>query len=98
MLNATRFHRFRGRAHYWYLTQHFAVDRDAHVANPGPMKIREILRLLRADGWEVVRTRESHRQLKHPLKAGLVTVAGSPNDDLAPATLNSIFKQAGLEP
>jgi predicted RNA binding protein YcfA (HicA-like mRNA interferase family) len=28
---------------------------------------------------------------------GLVTVPGKPGDDLAPGTLNSILKQAGLK-
>jgi predicted RNA binding protein YcfA (HicA-like mRNA interferase family) len=44
-----------------------------------------------------VRTRGSHRQYKHPTKAGLVTLPGKLGDDLAPGTLNSIFKQAGLK-
>lgn len=61
------------------------------------MKIREVLRLLERDGWELVRTRGSHHQFKHPTKTGLVTIAGKPNDDLAPGTLNSILKQAGLK-
>ena len=39
----------------------------------------------------------SHRQLKHPTKAGRVTVAGKPSDDLAPGTLSSILKQSGLK-
>ena len=59
------------------------------------MKVKDVLRLLHEDGWYVVVTRGSHRQLKHPTKAGRVTVAGKPSDDLAPGTLNSIFKQAG---
>jgi predicted RNA binding protein YcfA (HicA-like mRNA interferase family) len=59
------------------------------------MKVREVLDQLRQDGWELVATRGSHRQFKHPEKSGRVTVAGKPNDDLAPGTLNSIFKQAG---
>ncbi len=53
--------------------------------------------MLRDDGWVVVTTRGSHRQLKHPEKPGRVTVAGKPSDDLAPGTLNSILKQAGLK-
>jgi predicted RNA binding protein YcfA (HicA-like mRNA interferase family) len=61
------------------------------------MKVREVLQLLRNDGWVVVVTRGSHRPLKHPTKAGRVTVAGHPNDDLPPGTLNSILKQAGLK-
>ena len=61
------------------------------------MKISEVLRLLAEDGWFLVATRGSHRQFKHPGKTGRVTVAGNPSDDLAPGTLGSIFKQAGLK-
>jgi predicted RNA binding protein YcfA (HicA-like mRNA interferase family) len=61
------------------------------------VKVRDVLRLLEDDGWYLVRTRGSHRQYKHPTKAGLVTLPGKPGDDLAPGTLNSIFKQAGLK-
>ena len=49
------------------------------------------------DGWYLVATRGSHRQYKHTSKTGRVTIAGQPGDDLAPGTLNSIFKQAGLK-
>lgn len=41
--------------------------------------------------------RGSHRQFKHPTKPGRVTVAGKFSDDLAPGTLNSILKQAGVK-
>ena len=60
------------------------------------MKLREVVRKLEADGWFLVATRGSHRQFKHPTKRGRVTVAGKPNDDLAPGTLNSILKQAQI--
>lgn len=59
--------------------------------------MRDVLRLLADDGWYLARTRGSHAQYKHPTKPGLVTVAGSGSDDLAPGTLNSILKQAGLK-
>jgi len=59
------------------------------------MKVSEILRLLKADGWYLHTTRGSHRQFKHHTKAGRVTVPGKPSHDLAPGTLNSIYKQAG---
>jgi predicted RNA binding protein YcfA (HicA-like mRNA interferase family) len=60
------------------------------------MKVRDVLRLPHADGWEVVAMRGSHRQLKHKTKPGRVTLAGKPSDDLAPGTLKSILKQSGL--
>jgi predicted RNA binding protein YcfA (HicA-like mRNA interferase family) len=31
------------------------------------------------------------------MKKGLVTVPGNPNDGVAPGTLNSVLKQAGLK-
>lgn len=61
------------------------------------MKVAEILVLLRNEGWYLVASRGSHRQFKHLLKPGRVTVAGKPSDDLAPGTLNSILKQAKLK-
>jgi predicted RNA binding protein YcfA (HicA-like mRNA interferase family) len=61
------------------------------------MKVNEILAILKKDGWYLVASRGSHRQLKHPVKSGRVTVAGKPSDDLAPGTLNSIIKQASLK-
>ena len=54
--------------------------------------------MLERDGWRVARQRGSHRQFQHPKKRGLVTIAGKPSEDLAPGTLRSIFKQAGLKP
>lgn len=61
------------------------------------MKVRDIIKLIEEDGWYIVATRGSHRQYKHLVKVGRVTIAGHPNDDLAPGTLNSIFKQAKLK-
>ena len=49
------------------------------------------------DGWYLHRTKVSHRQFKHPEKAGLVTIAGKLSLDLPPGTINSILKQSGLK-
>lgn len=61
------------------------------------MKVADVLRLLLEDGWLLVAMKGSHRQYKHPAKSGRVTVPGKPSDDLAPGTLNSVLKQAGLK-
>ena len=61
------------------------------------MKVRDVVKQITDDGWYLVRTRGSHRHYKHPLKAGLVTVAGHPGVDVPSGTLNSILKQAGLK-
>ena len=60
------------------------------------MKVRDIMKMLEEDGWYRVKAKGGHRQYKHPSKSGRVTISGKPSDDLAPGTLNSIFKQAGL--
>jgi predicted RNA binding protein YcfA (HicA-like mRNA interferase family) len=54
------------------------------------MKVRDVIKKIEQDGWYLDRTRGSHRQYKHALKPGLLTVAGKPNDDLGLGTLNSI--------
>jgi predicted RNA binding protein YcfA (HicA-like mRNA interferase family) len=61
------------------------------------MKVREVLKLLKKDGWYRIPSRGGYRQFKHPTKPGRATVSGKPSDDLAPGTLNSILKQAGLK-
>ena len=40
------------------------------------MNVREVLRLLKSDGWYRVKATGGHRQLKHPTKPGRVTVSG----------------------
>jgi len=61
------------------------------------MKVREVIRTLVADGWRLVRTTGSHRQFRHPVKPGTVTVAGKPGVDVPVGTLGSILKRAGLK-
>jgi predicted RNA binding protein YcfA (HicA-like mRNA interferase family) len=61
------------------------------------MKVRTIIKMLHQDGWSVVAIRGSHRQFKHPVKPGRVTVPGRLGDDLAVGTFKSILQQAGLK-
>jgi len=61
------------------------------------MKVQAVIKILEEDGWGLARTRGSHRQFRHPNKPGTVTVSGKPSMDVAPGTLNSILKQAGLK-
>ena len=64
---------------------------------PDYMKVREVMKLLEANGWYYTHTTGDHRQYKHPAKQGRVTVAGHPGDDLHPKTLASIFRQAQIK-
>jgi len=50
------------------------------------MRVAEIIKMVERDGWFLVSTRGSHRQYKHLQKAGRVTIAGKPSDELAPGT------------
>ncbi len=61
------------------------------------MKIRKVIKLIEGDGWYLVRIHGDHRQYKHNIKKGLVTISGHEDDDIARGTLNSILKQAGLK-
>jgi predicted RNA binding protein YcfA (HicA-like mRNA interferase family) len=61
------------------------------------MKVRTVIKMIEEDGWFIVRTKGSHRQFKHKDKPGLVTIAGKLSDELAPGTLNSVLRQAGLK-
>ena len=45
----------------------------------------------------MVAQKGSHRQYKHPVKSGKVTIAGHPSVDAAPKTLKSILEQAGIK-
>lgn len=55
---------------------------------------REIIRMLKKDGWQLDRIRGSHHQFKHPTKKGVVTVQ-HPLKELSEFVVKSIFKQAG---
>jgi predicted RNA binding protein YcfA (HicA-like mRNA interferase family) len=59
------------------------------------LKVSEILKILREDGWYLSDQKGSHRQFKHLTKNGKVTVNGKPSDTLEQFLLNNIFKQAG---
>lgn len=56
----------------------------------------ELMRALQRDGWEVKRQAGSHVQLKHPAKAGRITIAYHPGATIKPRILLSVLQQAGL--
>ena len=63
------------------------------------MKLNAIIKLIKSDGWEEIKRKgTSHRQFKHPVKPGKVTVPDhGKNIDLPVGTHKSILKQADLE-
>lgn len=59
------------------------------------MTSREVIKRLKADGWFEVAQAGSHKQFKHLVKPGRVTVV-YPQKDVPEGTLRSIEKQSGL--
>jgi predicted RNA binding protein YcfA (HicA-like mRNA interferase family) len=57
---------------------------------------REVIKRWRSDGWFEVNQVGSHKQFRHPTRAGRVTVP-HPNRDIPMGTLKSIEKQAGIK-
>ncbi len=61
------------------------------------MKVKEVIKMLKDDGWYEARQRGSHIQFKHPVKSGLVTIAyHKMPDEIKRGTLSSILKQAKI--
>ncbi|MDE5930056.1 MAG: type II toxin-antitoxin system HicA family toxin, partial [Muribaculaceae bacterium] len=58
-------------------------------------KVKEVIKMLEEDGWHLITIKGDHRQYKHPIKKGKVTVRGKPSETLDQFLLNSIWKQAG---
>ncbi len=59
--------------------------------------IRDMLEILRNDGWIKVSQHGSHRQFKHPTKPGKVTVDGKESVSVDVWLWNSMLKQAGIK-
>jgi len=61
------------------------------------MKVKELIDIIETDGWYLDRTKGSHRQFKHPVKKGTVTIAGKLSTDMPKGTIISVLKQAKLK-
>ena len=60
------------------------------------MKVRDVIKLIESDGWYHVETKGDHRQYKHPVKKGKVTIPGHPSDEMVPFVLKNVFRQAQI--
>jgi len=61
------------------------------------MKVRDVIKLIEADGWYQVAQKGSHRQFKHAEKRGRVTVPGHPGDDVPAGLEKSIRQQSQIK-
>jgi predicted RNA binding protein YcfA (HicA-like mRNA interferase family) len=48
------------------------------------VKVKEVIKILEEDGWYLARTKGSHRQFRHPVKSGALTVSGKSSVDGLP--------------
>lgn len=62
------------------------------------IKVRDLVKRLKADGWVSIGFERSHQHFAHPTKPGKVTVPSGHrgNADIPPGTLRSIERLAGL--
>jgi len=62
------------------------------------MKVRDVIKLVENDGWYLVRQKGSHKQYKHTIKKGVITIfVHKLSDEVAKGTLSSILKQAKIK-
>ncbi len=59
------------------------------------MRSREVIELIKEDGWYLIAVKGSHHQFKHSRKPGRVTVP-HPKTEIPIGTVQSILKSAGL--
>lgn len=61
------------------------------------MKSRELLRLLKKDGWYEIRQSGSHITMAHATKKGKVLVPFHAAKEVKKGLLNGILKEAGIK-
>ena len=54
------------------------------------MKVRDVIKIVEADGWCYVGSKGDHRQYEHPVKRGKVAIAGHSSDEMRPKTKGRI--------
>jgi predicted RNA binding protein YcfA (HicA-like mRNA interferase family) len=61
-------------------------------------KVKEMIKVIEKDGWYFHSQIGSHKQYRHPVKKGKVTIPDhGDNKDLHHFIVKSILKQAGLK-
>ncbi len=65
-------------------------------AQAGRVRIPDLIKMLREDGWRLCAWHGGHRQYQHPVKRDTVTVSRTTDATLTRGALNSALKQAGV--
>ena len=57
---------------------------------------KQMIRMLKKDGWKVMDISGSHHKFQHPVKPGMIIIAHH-TSDMGKGLENKILKQAGLK-
>ncbi len=60
------------------------------------MKVRDVIKKLKADGWVQVRQESSHRSFKKTSNPDIITVSGHDSQDAYAGQLSDIRRTSGL--
>jgi len=61
------------------------------------MKSSELVRILKKDGWYVIRQAGSHMIMAHPFKKGRLVCPFHGSDEVSKGLENKILKDAGIK-
>lgn len=61
------------------------------------MKSSELIRILKKDGWFVLRQKGSHMIMRHPIKLNQITVSSHGSHEVGKGLANKILNDAGLK-
>jgi len=61
------------------------------------MKSSELIKLLKNDGWYIIRQKGSHIIMKHPVKKGQVVCPDHGSHEVGKGLENKIKKDAGIK-
>ncbi len=61
------------------------------------MKIKELLKILKKDGWYLYKNGSRHDLYRHPSKLGQIPIPRHGAKEVAKGTEQNILKQAGLK-
>jgi len=61
------------------------------------VKYNELFKLLKRDGWIIIRQKGSHIILRHPVKSEQLTIPNHPGKEVKKGLLKAIMKQANIK-
>jgi predicted RNA binding protein YcfA (HicA-like mRNA interferase family) len=60
------------------------------------VKMRDLVKLMTRDGWQLISLRGPHCQFVHPVKPGRITLSADLGHDLGQGTVRSLARQAQI--